>query len=73
VTIRLEQLHRRLRCAVLDDGTGFDPATVAHAAGEQGLGLHSIRDRIEALDGTFQIESAPGKGTQLIVTIPMET
>jgi signal transduction histidine kinase len=72
VTILLEQLHRRLRCTVRDDGVGFDAATLTGGA-EEGMGLHNLRDRIEALDGTVHVESAPGEGTQVSVTIPMET
>jgi signal transduction histidine kinase len=36
----------------------------------QGMGLDSIRDRIQSLYGTFEIETIPGRGTQLIATIP---
>jgi NarL family two-component system sensor histidine kinase LiaS len=47
---------------VADDGRGFDPAS---AAGK-GLGLRSMRERIEALDGELTVESAPGRGTRVI-------
>jgi signal transduction histidine kinase len=47
---------------VVDDGRGFDPAS---AAGK-GLGLRSMRERIEALDGELTVESASGSGTRLI-------
>ncbi|HSR31832.1 MAG TPA: histidine kinase [Anaerolineae bacterium] len=47
---------------VADDGHGFDPESVA----DKGLGLRSMRERIEALDGELTVESAPGAGTRLV-------
>ena len=58
---------------VRDDGVGFDPAAVAAAArcpGEGGLGLVSMRERLEALGGSLRIESAPGKGTTVEARLP---
>jgi signal transduction histidine kinase len=53
---------------VADDGRGFDPAS---AAG-RGMGLRSMRERIEALDGELTVESAPGTGTRLIARCELE-
>lgn len=57
---------------VRDDGRGFDPAHVfdCHAA-RHPFGLLSIRERAELLGGTAQINSCPGRGTQVIVHIPL--
>lgn len=63
-------LHRRDGCAVLeidDDGKGFDPAV--GRPGGQGLG--NLRDRARSLGGEARIESAPGDGTTVRVTIPL--
>ncbi|UOE43189.1 sensor histidine kinase [Agromyces larvae] len=49
---------------VVDDGAGFDPATTS------GFGLQSMRERAAALGGTLSIESAPGRGTAVAVTVP---
>ena len=49
-----------------DDGRGFDPAT----SGDGGLGLLGMRERVELLDGSLQVEAAPGQGTTLIVALP---
>jgi PAS domain S-box-containing protein len=73
VTIRLEHRGRALRCVIEDDGVGFNAAGLVARQGEQGLGLIGIRNRLEALGGTFEINSAPGRGTELVVTIPLET
>ena len=50
---------------IQDNGRGFD---VANAPA--GLGLHSLRDRAKSLGGNFTIESSPGKGTLVLLTIP---
>jgi signal transduction histidine kinase len=54
-----------LRLAVRDDGIGgADPV--------QGSGLLGLSDRIEALGGTLEITSPVGKGTTLLVEIPLK-
>src|SRR5690606_41297604 len=56
-----------LRLTVVDDGCGFDPATDIRAGG---LGLTSMRERAAALGGTVRIETKPGAGTRVEVTVP---
>ena len=50
---------------IADDGIGFDPASVS----DRGLGLRSMRERIEAQDGELTVESTPGAGTRLVARI----
>ncbi len=58
--------------AVSDNGTGFDPDDVIlDREGRYGVGLLSIRERAELLGGTARITSAPGKGTQVHVVVPL--
>jgi signal transduction histidine kinase len=52
---------------VSDDGTGFDPA-----AATAGFGLLGMRERVELLGGTLAIESAPGSGTTVRVSVPAQ-
>jgi signal transduction histidine kinase len=73
VTIRLDHQPRTLCCTIADDGVGFDVAAVVARLDEQGLGLIGIRDRLDALGGTLEINSAPGRGTELVMTIPLDT
>ncbi|WP_432063709.1 sensor histidine kinase [Streptomyces sp. C10-9-1] len=58
---------------VVDDGAGFDPVRALRAAprGDGGFGLRAMRARARALGGTLSVESAPGQGTALAVTLPM--
>jgi PAS domain S-box-containing protein len=52
---------------IADDGSGFDLASLG---GRQTWGLASMRERTEAVGGRLRIESAPGKGTTVIVQVP---
>jgi len=58
--------------AVSDNGAGFDPDDVIlDREGRYGVGLLSIRERAELLGGTARITSAPGRGTQVHVVMPL--
>jgi signal transduction histidine kinase len=66
-TIRLSRDSGVLQLTINDDGRGFDPG-VRHA----GLGLRSMRERVESLKGDLSVQSEPGQGTTLSVTIPLD-
>jgi signal transduction histidine kinase len=53
-----------------DDGAGFVVEHAMNQTGSRGLGLLGIQERLEALGGTLQIISAPGRGTTLQITLP---
>jgi signal transduction histidine kinase len=64
---------RSVECTIADDGIGFKlSATTREASVERGLGLVGMRERADALGGTFEVSSAPGKGTRIKITIPSE-
>ena len=52
---------------VRDDGVGFDPE-IGRAG--RSLGLASMRERVELVNGTLAIESAPGHGTSVVARVP---
>lgn len=58
-----------LTLTVQDEGDGFDPATAQLARDK--FGLFSIRERMHALGGSFEIESAPGNGTTATLVLPL--
>lgn len=61
-----------LHVLVGDQGDGFDHrALLAREAGEAGVGLRGIRDRVELFSGTLRIDSAPGKGTTIEIRVPL--
>jgi len=63
----------RTTLVVRDDGGGFDPARAGAAAPEgsgRGLGLGTMRERAEEMGGALHVESQPGQGTVVTVTLP---
>lgn len=71
-SIRLRRRHNSLVCSVRDDGVGFDTGLLERQGrGPRGLGLLGVRERLDALGGSLQITSSPGKGTELRVTLPL--
>jgi signal transduction histidine kinase len=73
VTVCLQREDQMVRCAIRDDGIGCDPAVVLGPRAECGLGLVGIQERLNTLGGKLQIVSFPGRGTELLITIPLET
>jgi signal transduction histidine kinase len=69
VRIQVAQRASVLEIIVADDGRGFEPERVV--AGSNGNGLKNMRQRIAALRGSFDLQSAPGKGTRLTVSFTL--
>jgi signal transduction histidine kinase len=64
-------------CATLcltDNGRGFKPETLAtlRVGREGSYGLQGVRERLELVGGSMQLESKPGEGTCLCVTVPRD-
>ncbi|MEW5901838.1 MAG: PAS domain S-box protein [Acidobacteriota bacterium] len=68
VRVDLKSLRKAISLAIKDDGRGFDPQKTKKD-GKSGMGLRLIREMVESLDGTFKIESSPGKGTRLLISL----
>jgi two-component system, NarL family, sensor histidine kinase LiaS len=66
LAVSMTRQDGHVELAVRDTGTGFDPA-----GPHVGSGLAHIRDRVAELDGTVDIDSAPGRGTALTVRVPV--
>ncbi len=64
VQVCVQQADGQIVVTVQDDGSGFDPERV------RGLGLLGMEERARHLGGSFQIDSQPGRGTLLRVTLP---
>jgi len=74
VVLHISATGEHVSLSVSDNGIGFDPAALAHASnGHSGVGLQSIRERVEALDGSVTIYSVRDRGTQVQVLIPLPT
>jgi signal transduction histidine kinase len=68
--VHLVRLADALRITIEDNGAGFDPA-LARSVDRKGLGLIGIRERASYLQGTVVVDSKPGRGTRLVVELPM--
>ena len=69
--IRLKGIDgNAVKLSILDTGIGFEPTA---PRGKGRLGLRSMEERVRFLGGTFQIQSQPGKGTEVTVTVPQST
>ncbi|MBN2387572.1 MAG: GAF domain-containing protein [Anaerolineales bacterium] len=68
VEILLEYQDRSINVTITDNGRGFETCNK-----QNGMGLRSIRERVESIHGTFSIESQPGQGTRLHVQAPAES
>ncbi len=58
----------KLEMTIGDDGVGFD---VANLSGTDTVGLDAMRERAATLGGTCRVESLPGRGTRVIVNVPL--
>jgi PAS domain S-box-containing protein len=66
VEVRLRTEGEALVAGVIDDGRGFDRASV-----RAGVGLSAMRERVEGLGGEIAIRSRPGEGTSVTVRVPL--
>jgi signal transduction histidine kinase len=63
----LQPIDGGLRLTVRDDGVGFDSKSPKTG---RSLGLASMRERVRLVNGTFDIDSAPGRGTAITAWVP---
>ncbi|MDF0650463.1 MAG: response regulator [Nitrospira sp.] len=74
-TVTMRHERSQLLVQVSDEGVGFDCAATAEESATGGLsskfGLFSIRERMSAIGGSFEIESAPNKGTRGMLRLPL--
>jgi PAS domain S-box-containing protein len=70
VEVRITAIPRGVRLVVHDDGKSFRVAQALSARTNQRLGLLGLRERVEMVGGTVNVESAPGEGTAVRAEIP---
>lgn len=72
IKVSMQQEGKSIRVTVEDDGIGFDPAGLQGDSGQnRGFGLFNIRERFDHLDGEFRIDSGPGRGTRVVIVVPI--
>jgi two-component system NarL family sensor kinase len=67
IRLKLSANGRRVKLTVEDDGRGFDPSTVLPGR----FGLIGANERANLMNGSFQLESSPRRGTRIVATIPL--
>jgi signal transduction histidine kinase len=73
VKLLLAFLPNEVILSIEDNGKGFDvPQDLTKLARTGGMGVINMRQRIREIGGCLRIESAPGQGTSLIITLPTE-
>ena len=71
VTIEVRRNGQMLRCSIEDDGAGFDVDAIQSDRKRRGLGLVCMRERVNAIGGTLSIDSTLGRGTKLMIHLPV--
>jgi len=71
VTVQFRQEGDRVVVEIRDDGMGFNQIPLGSQLRRKGVGLLSMRKRTELMGGTFQIVSSPGRGTNVLIEIPL--
>ena len=69
VSVTIYQQNEELQVEISDDGRGFNPLAIKREEWPH-LGLQTMQERAEAVGGKFEIESTPGKGTKVRVSVP---
>ena len=68
LTIQIMKYEEGISVTIEDNGDGFDPSDLEYGGG---IGVKNIRARVALLQGSVDVDSAPGRGTLLAVHIPM--
>ena len=69
--VAVQRSDHQLRIVVEDNGKGFDLSSVGDSSSKAGLGLTGLAERVKTLGGSHNVQSAPGSGTTVTVTIPI--
>lgn len=71
--VRVACESQRLQAEVQDHGCGFPPLPRSISRHPLGVGITGMRERVQQLSGDFEIESTPGQGTTIRVSLPLAT
>lgn len=65
--VKLELMRQSVVLSVTDNGVGFDPRQAT-----KGIGLQLVKNRIEELKGSFQLDTSIGNGCRITITFPTQ-
>jgi signal transduction histidine kinase len=69
--VAFASLDGRIQIAMRDDGKGFELGKFQDDP-RRGFGLQFMRERAEAIGGSLELRSAPGKGTGVLLVVPLK-
>lgn len=74
VVVFIKYTDEKVKLIIQDDGVGFDTLGIKHLDKKygSGFGISMMKERIYLLSGEVDVSSEPGKGTKVVVEIPME-
>jgi len=70
--VKMEMQPDKITVSIRDTGKGFDLNSVQGGKNGNGYGLVGMRERVQLLNGEMKINTAPGKGTCISITIPLQ-
>jgi len=74
VKVSIQRVNNTIRIKVQDNGIGFDTNRMClNVDKNRGFGLFNVRERLTLQKGQFEIDSKPGKGTAVILAVPLKT
>jgi signal transduction histidine kinase len=71
-TVDVTLLSNAIEIEITDDGVGYEGAVTGPSAEGSHLGLLGMRERAQMFGGTFSIEGASGRGTEIHATLPLD-
>ena len=71
LTVAIAREGEKILYTIADDGLGFDPSLYDTRTEEPGFGLLSVREHLAAMGGNCRIQSTPGQGTRITLTVPV--
>jgi signal transduction histidine kinase len=71
LTVAIAREGGKILFTIADDGLGFDPSLQDTRTEESGFGLLSVREHLATMGGTCRIQSTPGQGTRITLSVPV--
>lgn len=73
VSVDIQEQSNLLVCKVQDDGIGFNPSLAQKAGRRTGLGLISMKERVNSIGGRLDFDSSTCRGTSLVIQVPINS
>jgi len=71
-SVKIEITKNTIILVISDNGIGFSRESIKKSDDYNGYGLMSMEERVTLLNGKFEINSSPGRGTKILVSIPID-